>query len=101
MERGTGVNGTALVVTPRAPLGWERLRKLVVDSVLSVHSRRAYAHAIDHFFSWYRDADRGPFSKALVQETGVVSRLRVLRLRLSMSGSLPFGSSLPKRPTMD
>ncbi len=68
MERGTGVNGTALVVTPRAPVEWERLRKLVVDSVLSVHSRRAYAHAIDHFFSWYRDADRGPFSKALVQD---------------------------------
>ena len=64
----TGVSGTTLIVTSAAQPVWERLRKLVVDSVPSVHSRRAYAHALDHFFLWYQDADRGPFSKALVQE---------------------------------
>ena len=47
---------------------WEALRKLVVDSVRSPHSRRAYGFALDQFFAWYRAADRGPFRKALVQE---------------------------------
>jgi hypothetical protein len=33
-----------------APLwGWERIRALVLASVTSVHSRRAYAHALDSF----------------------------------------------------
>ena len=47
---------------------WEALRKLVVDSVPSVHSRRAYGFALDEFFAWYRAEPRPPFSKALVQE---------------------------------
>jgi len=47
---------------------WEVLRKLVVDSVSSVHSRRAYGFALDQLFGWYRLLDRGPFRKALVQE---------------------------------
>ena len=47
---------------------WEALRKLVVDSVRSPHSRRAYGFALDQFFCWYRAAERGPFRKALVQE---------------------------------
>jgi len=47
---------------------WDALRKLVVDSVRSLHSRRAYGFALDEFFRWYRAADRGPFRKALVQE---------------------------------
>jgi len=47
---------------------WGELRKLVVDSVASEHSRRAYSFALDHFFRWYAAEPRGPFSKALVQE---------------------------------
>jgi integrase/recombinase XerD len=61
------VSGSVVVTPPEAPR-WDQLRNLVVDSVPSVHSRRAYAHALDHFFSWYQNADRGPFSKALVQD---------------------------------
>jgi len=45
-----------------------RCEKLVVDSVSSLHSRRAYGFALDQFFHWYRLLDRGPFRKALVQE---------------------------------
>jgi len=39
--------------TPRllAP-PWEELRKLVLDSVSSGHSRRAYGFALDDFFAW-------------------------------------------------
>lgn len=40
----------------------------MVDSVSSVHSRRAYAFALNEFFGWYRAAVRPPFSKAVVQE---------------------------------
>ena len=47
---------------------WDALRKLVVDSVRSPHSRRAYGFALDEFFRWYRAAARGPFRKAVVQE---------------------------------
>ena len=40
----------------------------MVDSVSSVHSRRAYGFALDEFFGWYRTHVRAPFSKAVVQE---------------------------------
>jgi integrase len=46
----------------------ESLRRLVLDSVSSAHSRRAYGKAIDDFLAWYAAAPRGPFSKALLQE---------------------------------
>jgi integrase/recombinase XerD len=65
--RGRGLSTPALVLAPE-PAHWERLRNLVVDSVSSVHSRRAYAFALDEFFAWYRAGARLTFSKALVQE---------------------------------
>jgi site-specific recombinase XerD len=45
-----------------------RLKALVLDSVMSPHSRRAYDKALDDFLGWYRSAPRGPFRKAVVQE---------------------------------
>ncbi len=60
------MDGALVLVSEQPP--WEALRKLVVDSVSSVHSRRAYGFALDQFFRWYRESDRGPFRKALVQE---------------------------------
>jgi integrase len=54
----------ALVPDPR----WGELRQLVVDSVSSAHSRRAYGFALDQFFAWYDAEPRAPFSKAVVQE---------------------------------
>ena len=55
----------ALIVHPEDQLA--RLRGLVLDSVQSPHSRRAYAKALDDFLSWYLKVPRGPLSKALVQ----------------------------------
>jgi site-specific recombinase XerD len=46
----------------------DRLKALVLDSVTSPHSRRAYDKALDDFLAWYRSAPRGPFCKAVVQE---------------------------------
>jgi len=45
-----------------------RLKALVVDSVTSPNSRRAYGKALDDFLGWYRAGPRGPFRKAVVQE---------------------------------
>ncbi|MDQ1469292.1 MAG: hypothetical protein QOJ99_772 [Bryobacterales bacterium] len=44
------------------------MRRQVLDSVSSPHSRRAYAFALDAFFLWCGSESRGAFSKALVQE---------------------------------
>jgi hypothetical protein len=46
----------------------ERLIRLVVDSVASGHSKRAYRTGLERFFAWWeRDAPGLPFSRALVQ----------------------------------
>jgi integrase len=55
-------------LVPVAGQPWETLRKLVLDSVSSAHSRRSYGFALDEFFAWYGAEPRAPFSKALVQE---------------------------------
>jgi integrase len=47
---------------------WDELCNLAVDSVSSVHSRRAYAASLGEFLRWYKAEPRGPFRKALVQE---------------------------------
>jgi site-specific recombinase XerD len=46
--------------------GWERLRALVLDSVPSPHSKRAYRCGLDAFLLWYRAGFRPPISKAVV-----------------------------------
>ena len=45
-----------------------RLKALVLDSVSSPYSRPPYDKALDDFLSWYHQASRGPFRKAVVQE---------------------------------
>lgn len=61
--------------------GLSKLRALVLDSVQSPHSRRAYAKALDDFLGWYLETPRGPFSKAVVQNY----RSELDRLGLSSS----------------
>jgi integrase len=56
--------GAALVPTA---LRFDTLRRLVIDSVASPHSRRAYGKALDDFLAWYAAEPRGAFSKALLQ----------------------------------
>jgi integrase len=43
------------------------LRSLVIDSVSSPNSKRAYGKAVDAFLGWYEREPRGSFSKALLQ----------------------------------
>ncbi len=51
--------------SPATPLA--ALRSLVVDSVSSPNSKRAYGKAIDTFLTWYEREPRPPFSKAVLQ----------------------------------
>jgi hypothetical protein len=43
------------------------LRSLVVDSVSSPNSKRAYGKAVDAFLTWHEQEPRAPFSKAILQ----------------------------------
>ena len=61
------MSSTALISIPAEPQ-WDHLRQLVLASVSSAHSRRAYGFALDEFFVWYRQSPRGPFRKALLQD---------------------------------
>jgi site-specific recombinase XerD len=51
-----------------APSGLARIVDLVLHSVSSAHSRRAYAKALADFLAWYAAEVRGPFSKAILQQ---------------------------------
>jgi site-specific recombinase XerD len=54
--------------TESSPLwGWERLRAVVLASVSSLHSRRAYAHALDSFWAWCRESTPSGFTRETVQ----------------------------------
>ena len=70
--------GAALVPLSASHPGLEALRQVVLDSVASPHSRRAYGKALDDFFAWYAAEPRGTFSKALLQSYR--SRLEAQRL---------------------
>ena len=52
-----------------APTGeaWLRLKKLVLDSVTSPHSKRAYEQALDAFARWCAETRADGFTKATVQ----------------------------------
>lgn len=49
-------------------VGLLRIKKLVLDSVTSHHSRRAYDKALTDFLNWYAASPRWRFSRAIVQE---------------------------------
>jgi integrase len=53
---------------PHRSLTWGDLQALVIDSVTSPHSKRAYARALRDFAGWAKEAGQGTaFGKALVQ----------------------------------
>jgi site-specific recombinase XerD len=54
-----------LVPAPQPDLG--RIKALVLDSVTSIHTRRAYDKALNDFLAWGRTEAPGGFNKAAVQ----------------------------------
>ncbi len=100
---------------PRAvqydPPQWEALKSLVLDSVGSEHTKRAYATAISEFLVWYRAELRPPFSKAivhahrtyLIEERGLSPasinvRISALRKLATEAGDNGLMSLLPNLP---
>lgn len=47
--------------------GWDKLKSLVLDSLSSPHSKRAYEKALDDFQRWVVRTEAAGFSKATVQ----------------------------------
>src|SRR6202453_5022114 len=45
---------------------WERLKKLVLDSVSSPITKRVYNIALNEFMAWFQQAPRPGFTKATV-----------------------------------
>ena len=58
---------------------FHRIRALVVDSVRSLHSKRAYATALDEFFCWWQANGRPALTKAAVQQHELSGALAALR----------------------
>src|SRR5260370_37373198 len=56
---------TDLIVVPQVA-HWQRLKRLVLDSVSSPITRRVYNLGLDEFFEWYGREPRPGFTKATV-----------------------------------
>src|SRR5260370_12029103 len=68
---------TDLIVVPQAT-HWQRLKRLVLDSVSSPITRRVYNLGLDEFFEWYGQEPRPGFTKATVAAWRVALEARGL-----------------------
>src|SRR4051794_31145256 len=68
---------TNLIVVPQAAY-WQRLKRLVLDSVSSPITRRVYNLGLDEFFEWYGREPRPGFTKATVSAWRVALEARGL-----------------------
>src|ERR1035438_5115501 len=68
---------TDLIVVPQ-PAHWQRLKRLVLDSVSSPITRRVYNLGLDEFFAWFSLEPRPGFTKATVAAWRVALEAREL-----------------------
>jgi hypothetical protein len=68
---------TDLIVVPQAGQ-WQRLKRLVLDSVSSPITKRVYNLGLDEFFAWYELEPRPGFTKATVSAWRVALEARGL-----------------------
>jgi len=68
---------TDLIVVPQAT-EWQRLKRLVLDSVSSPITKRVYNLGLDEFFEWYGQEPRPGFTKATVSAWRVALEARGL-----------------------
>src|ERR1035437_9319024 len=68
---------TDLIVVPQAA-HWQRLKRLVLDSVSSPITRRVYNLGLDEFFEWFGREPRPGFTKATVCAWRVALEARAL-----------------------
>src|SRR5271157_803989 len=89
---------TDLIAVPQA-VHWQRLKRLVLDSVSSPITRRVYNLGLDEFFAWYGEEPRPGFTKATVCAWRVALEARGLgtvsiNVRIRRCASSPW-----RRPT--
>src|SRR5450756_1361868 len=68
---------TDLIVVPQG-VHWQRLKRLVLDSVSSPITKRVYNLGLDEFFEWYGREARPGFTKATVSAWRVALETRGL-----------------------
>src|SRR5258707_3639260 len=68
---------TDLIVVPQTA-HWQRLKRLVLDSVSSPITRRVYNLGLDEFFEWFGREPRPGFTKATVSAWRVALEARGL-----------------------
>lgn len=68
---------TDVIAVPQAA-HWQRLKRLVLDSVSSPITRRVYNLGLDEFFEWYGREPRSGFTKATVSAWRVALEARGL-----------------------
>src|SRR5450631_813477 len=68
---------TDLIIVPKAA-PWQRLKRLVLDSVSSPITKRVYNLGLDEFFAWYELEPRPGFTKATVSAWRVALEARGL-----------------------
>src|SRR5208337_835030 len=68
---------TDLIVVPQAA-HWQRLKRLVLDSVSSPITKRVYNLGLDEFFAWYELEPRPGFTKPTVSAWRVALEARGL-----------------------
>ena len=90
----------AAVLSPRAA-AFERIKSLVLDTLPSPESKRAYGSALDDFFRWCEAQAVSEFSKAVVNSYRVSLEERSLRPPRSTNACRPFERSRWKQPTTD
>jgi site-specific recombinase XerD len=66
-ERSGAPSGSTALVRAEKDEAWTRIKSLVLDSVTSPHSKRAYEQALDAFERWCVETRATGFTKATVQ----------------------------------
>ena len=83
---------TTAILTPRAAV-LERIKALVLDTLPSPESKRAYGQALDDFFRWCEAVEVGEFTEATVN----AYRASLEELISIDDQSLSFGRSHARR----
>src|SRR5437879_10565852 len=87
-------------IQPAGASPFEQITEMVVNSLHSEHSRRAYRRALEDFIAWYQaQPGRPPLSKALVQDYRKTLTAANWRRPPSTFDSPPSGSWPPRPPT--
>jgi hypothetical protein len=87
---------TDLIVVPQTNQ-WQKLKALVLDSVSSPITKRAYNLGLDEFFAWYSEEPRPGFTKATVSAWRVALEARGLG-SVSINVRITYPSQVGSNP---